>query len=153
MITKNYLPKESLDSLNSALVECKGKFKNSMGVRSKQGLNGLSSVFETHKYFDMSPDLRELTKSCLSEQAFLEAIEVYFLRFPEGGFLDDYKAVPNCFLECKSVLLTDTATVVVAGTTYNLVKGDTITIPLKEVHSVESASELTDFLVLLKIKQ
>lgn len=152
MITKNYLSDLSISLLTRALVEHKSKFKNSMGVRSKQGLNGLSSVFETLKYFDMPTDLRALTRDALTEQEFLRAIEVYFLRFPEGGFLDDYKAVPNCFLECKSVLLTESAQVTIAGTEYNMTKGDTITIPLKEIHSVKTANLLTDFLVLLRIK-
>lgn len=142
----------SIDRLNNALSGYSSKFKNSMGVRSKQGLNGRSSVFETLKFFDMHSDLRTLVKECLGEEDLQEAIEVYFLRFPEGGFLDDYKAVPTCFLSCEAILLTERANVTISKKEYSLVKGDTITIPLKEVHSVGLALELTDFLVLLKIK-
>jgi len=146
------ITKSNIDKLNSKLAEYSIKFKNSMGVRSKQGLNGRSSIFETLKYFDMPNDLRALTKECLSDKEFQEAIEVYYLRFPEGGFLDDYKAVPTCFLVCKAILLTDTAYVTISGKEYHLTKGDTITIPLKDIHSVKTTSKLTDFLVLLKIK-
>ena len=153
MLTKNYLDSDMISLMNEALIPHADGFKDSKGVRSKQGLNGRSSIFETMKYFDMPKEVRDVVRATLTAQDFKEALEIYFLRFPQGGFLDDYKAVPTCFLECKAVLLSDVATVTISGMKYTMVKGDTIDIPLKEVHSVSNAPFITDFLVLLKIKK
>jgi len=153
MLTKDYLKSEDIELINEILQEHQEGFKDSKGVRSKQGLNGRTSIFETMKYFDMPVDVREAVDSVLPLSEVKEALEVYFLRFPEGGFLDDYKAIPTCFLECKAVLLSDVATVTVSGLKHTMIKGYTITIPLKEIHSVANAPYLTDFLVLLKIKK
>lgn len=142
---------ETIDLLNGMINEPSAVFKESTGVRSKTGLNGRHSIFEVLKFFDMPIDLRDTVENCLDEKELELALEVYFLRFKQGGFLDDTK-MPWCYYTCKAILLTDKATVFLKGEKYEMVKGDALEIPIKELHSVENAPSQTDFLVLMQIR-
>lgn len=152
MISRDFLSTKQIAEICTALDVSGSTFKNSEGVRSKSGLNGKQSIFETLKLFDMSRELRRVVRDIVGEEEDSRALETYFLRFKEGAFLDDYKSIDRCPFICKSTLLKGTATVTVDGTSYDMKSGDTLEIPLKQVHSVLETNELVDFLVLLRIK-
>ena len=141
---------EQIDALNSELSKHANLFRDSYGFRSKVGVDGKVSKFETLKFFDMPKELRLLIDNANTPLA----LETYILRFPDDGFLCENSCVDSCFLECSAILLSDTQTeVIIDGQKSTLTtKGDQITIPLKLKHCIPKVSKQTDFLVSLKTK-
>ena len=141
---------EQIDALNIELAKHTSLFRESYGFRSKVGIDGQVSKFQTLKYFDMPKELRSLIDSANLSPA----LETYILRFPVDGFLCENSCIETCFLECDAILLSNTETeVIIDGQSTTLAnQGDSITIPLKSKHCVPKVTEQTDFLVTLKTK-
>ena len=90
----------TLENVSELLKAIDGEyFTPSNGVYRRMGVNGLDNLskYETLKYWRFSSPLRGVFKTHIPAVIREESNESWFLRFPEGGTLDQYRSRKRLF--------------------------------------------------------
>ncbi|WP_163836957.1 hypothetical protein [Spartinivicinus ruber] len=149
-IIPNLLTKAQCAALLLAAKKELAHFTKSEGVYRRIGQNGTKalSTYRTLKYWQFSPELKQLFNESLPDTITSQFNEAWFLYFPKQGFLDKYQSGKRLF-NCLSIPLNSGGTFVIDAVEQSNNAGDGYLFSLADKHQVPKTTKADMYLCFL----